>query len=265
MGRLEGKVAIVTGGSRGLGAGAVEALCAEGATVMIADVLAEAGEASAEALRERGYRAHFIALDVRDAAAWAKAVETTMDGHGRLDCLVNNAGINITVDFEEATPEQFDAIIGINLRGAFLGTQAVIPAMRAGGGGSIINVASNSTGMIVPAAAIYAISKSGLASLTKSTGVHCALKGYNIRANSIHPGPHQTEMMTNPEVLALPEVRALLDAIPMGRLGRPDEFGKLVVFLASDDSSYMTTSELFLDGGLTTVSFADPGRAQAGA
>ncbi|MDB5702310.1 MAG: short-chain dehydrogenase/reductase [Sphingomonadales bacterium] len=264
MGRLDGKVAIVTGGVRGLGGAAVAALAAEGAAVLVGDVLDEIGEASVEALVRGGARAAYVPLDVRDAASWDSAVETALRLWGRVDCLVNNAGINIPVDIEAGTADQFRAILEVNLIGAFLGIKAVLPAMRQSGGGSIINVASNSTDMIQPATSLYGASKAAIANLAKTTAVHCALRGDNIRVNSIHPGPHETEMLTNPEVQAMPMFKALLDAVPMGRMGRPEEFGKLVVFLASEDSSYITASEMFIDGGLTAVSFADPTASRRG-
>lgn len=260
MGRLNDKVAIVTGGSRGLGGGAADALCAEGASVVIADVLDEVGQARASDLQAAGHRARYVHLDVRDAQSWATLVDGVIATEGRIDCLVNNAGINIPIDIEEATVEQFQAILDVNLIGAFLGIKAVLPAMRGGGAGSIINVASNSTKMALPTTSLYGASKAGIANLTKTTAVHCALKSDNIRVNSIHPGAHLTEMLENPQVQAMPQVRALVDAIPMGRMGLPAEFGKVVVFLASEDSSYMTAAELFTDGGLTVVSFADPAR-----
>jgi 3alpha(or 20beta)-hydroxysteroid dehydrogenase len=259
MGRLSGKVAIVTGGARGLGGGAADALCAEGAAVLIADVLDDAGEARVAALDEQGHKAAYHHLDVRDAAQWAQVVEAALARWGRIDCLVNNAGINIPTDIEAATLEQFQAVLDVNLLGAFLGIKAVLPAMKEGGG-SIVNVASNSTAMVLPDTSLYGASKSALANLTKTTAVHCGLRGYPIRCNSIHPGMHLTEMIDNPQVQALPQVRALKNAIPMNRMGLPAEFGKVVVFLASDDSSYMTAAELFTDGGLTVVSFADPAR-----
>lgn len=259
MGRLNDKVAIVTGGARGLGGGAANALCAEGASVVIADILDDVGQALATDLQAAGHRARYVHLDVRDGQSWTTLVDGVMATEGRIDCLVNNAGINIPIDIEEATVEQFQAILDVNLIGAFLGIKAVLPAMRSGGG-SIINVASNSTKMALPTTSLYGASKAGIANLTKTTAVHCALRGDNIRVNSIHPGAHLTEMLENPQVQAMPQVRALVDAIPMGRMGLPAEFGKVVVFLASEDSSYMTAAELFTDGGLTVVSFADPAR-----
>lgn len=262
MARLDKKVAIVTGGARGLGGATVDALAEEGATVLIADIIDEAGEARAAALRGRGLTAEYHHLDVRDALAWAGLVDTAMRKHGHLDILVNNAGINISITIEDATVEQLRDVIDVNLVGPFLGMKAAIPAMRQSGGGSIINIASNSTQMVLPLTSLYGATKSGLANLTKSTAVHCAQRGYNIRVNSVHPGAHETEMLTGGEgtrATDIPQVKALIDAIPMGRMGQPNELGKVVAFLASDDSSYMTASELFSDGGLTVVSFgADP-------
>ncbi|GLR65472.1 short-chain dehydrogenase [Acidocella aquatica] len=262
MGRLEGKTAIVTGGARGLGGAAVDALAAEGAVVVIADMLDEAGAARAAKLNAEGRKAEYVHLDVRDTANWAALVSGVVARHGRLDILVNNAGINAPVTIEDATAEQFRAILEVNLIGPFLGMKAVIPAMRASGGGSIINMASNSTQMVLPLTSLYGASKSALANLTKSTAVHCAQRGYNIRVNSIHPGAHETEMLLGnggAKPADIPQVRSLINAIPMGRMGKPSEIGSVVVFLASEDSSYMTASELFSDGGLTVVSFgADP-------
>lgn len=260
MGRLTDKVVIVTGGARGLGGGAVDALCAEGAKVVIADVLDEAGEARASDLTAAGHTARYARLDVRDADAWSALVDETMAQWSRIDCLVNNAGINNPIDIEESTADQFRMVLEVNLIGPYHGIKAVLPAMRQGGGGSIINVSSNSTAMVLPTTSLYGASKAALANLTKTTAVHCALKGDAIRVNSIHPGAHLTEMLDNPQVQAMPQVKALVNAIPMGRMGLPAEFGKLVVFLASDDASYMTAAELFTDGGLTVVSFADPSR-----
>lgn len=258
MGRLDGKVAIVTGGARGLGGAAAAALAAEGAAVLVGDVIDDVGQDSVEALNQGGARAHYVSLDVRDEASWSNAVDTAMKMWGSVDCLVNNAGINNPIDIEAATADDFRAILEVNLIGAFLGIKAVLPAMRKSPYGSIINIASNSTDMVQPETSMYGASKAAIANLAKTTAVHCALGGDNIRVNSIHPGPHATDMMTNPQVQALPLVKALLDAVPMGRMGRPEEFGKLVAFLASDDSSYITATEMFIDGGLTAVSYADP-------
>lgn len=260
MGKLDGRVALVTGGARGLGASAVEALSEEGAAVIMADILDEAGDERARTFTGTGRKVHYAHLDVRDASEWSAVVDETLRRWGRIDCLVNNAGINVPVDIESASIEQFRSVFDVNVLGTFLGIKAVLPAMRKGGAGSIINVSSNSTHMALPATSLYGASKAAIANLSKTTAVHCGLLGDNIRCNSIHPGMHLTEMIDNADVLAMPEVRALRNAIPLGRLGSPSEFGKIVVFLASDDSSYITAAEIIADGGLTAVSFADPKR-----
>lgn len=266
MRRLKGKIAIVTGGARGMGAAASQALADDGAVVIITDILEDAGRDHAAAICASGGAAHFLPHDVTDTASWEDVVATVLRDHGRLDCLVNNAGISQPLTIEETSPEQFRRTLEVNLIGPFIGMKAVLPAMRQGGGGSIINVASNSTQLIMPENTAYSASKAGIANLSKTTAIYCALNGDNIRVNSIHPGPHETEMLTKPEVRALPQIKALLDAIPMGRMGRPEEFGKLVAFLASDDSSYMTATELFCDGGLTAICFASPlGKPDRGA
>ena len=254
MARLTGKAAIVTGAARGLGAAAATALCAEGAAVMITDVLAEIGEATAAGLRTAGYQAEFTELDVRDAASWQATVQRTLDRFGRLDCLVNNAGINFVRTIETATVDEFRAILDVNLIGPFLGMQAVIPVMKAKGG-SIVNIASNSTRKVVALTTIYGATKAGLANLTKTAAVHCASSGYGIRINSVHPGPHETEMLLGgiSQAVDIPEVRRMMEMIPMSRMGKPSEVGTVVAFLASDDASYMTGAEIFVDGGITVV------------
>lgn len=151
-------------------------------------------------------------------------------------------------------------VMDINFYGAFLGIKAVLPAMKARGGGSIINVSSNSTEMIVPTTTYYAASKAALANLTKTAAVHFGLQNYGVRVNSVHPGPHATDMLGDPKIAEMPHIRMMRDAVPLGRFGEPEEFGQLVLFLASDESSYITASEVFIDGGLTRVSYPSPRR-----
>jgi 3alpha(or 20beta)-hydroxysteroid dehydrogenase len=255
MDRLKDKVVIVTGGARGLGGAASVAMAAEGATVMVTDVLEAAGRQTQAAIEESGGRARYAQLDVRDADAWSAVVAETVDAFGGIDVLVNNAGMALSRTIEEATLEDFKRVMDINLFGAFLGIKAVLPQMISrGAGGAIVNVSSNSTDMILPTTSMYGASKAALANLTKTTAVHVARKGYGIRANSIHPGPHATDMLADPEVANQPHIKAMNDAVPLGRFGRPEEFAHLVVFLASDESSYITASEFFIDGGLTRVS-----------
>jgi 3alpha(or 20beta)-hydroxysteroid dehydrogenase len=252
MSQLQNKVALVSGGARGIGGAAATALCDAGAAVVIGDMLAEVGEAKAAELRAAGHRATFVTLDVRQAADWAAAVERAGAEYGGLDILLNNAGISISKTIEDATEADFRHIFDINVMGVFLGMQTAIPALRARGGGAIINISSNSTQKIVALASIYSATKAAVANLTKTTAVHCAQ--YNIRVNSIHPGPTETAMLLGSSRDAdLPAVRAMINAIPMGRMGKPPEIASVAVFLASDASAYMTGAELFVDGGVTMV------------
>lgn len=253
MAQLEGKVAIVTGAARGLGAGAAEVLARDGAAVLLTDVLAEQGEATAQRLRDRGYRAAFRILDVTDAAAWESTFDDAAQRFGSVNVVVNNAGINLPKTIEDLTVEEFRKVIDVNLIGCFLGTQQAIRRMKESGGGSIINIASNSTQNVVPLTAPYSPTKAAVANLSKVAAIHCAVERYNIRVNSVHPGPFETDMLTGGAARAtdIPQVRQLIDAIPLGRMGQPLELGEVVAFLASDASSFMTASELFVDGGLT--------------
>jgi 3alpha(or 20beta)-hydroxysteroid dehydrogenase len=253
MGLLDGKVAIVTGAARGLGFGIARAFCEAGAAVMLTDVLAE-GEESAASLRREGLEAAFMTHDVTDTQAWADVVAKTVEKWGRLDSLVNNAGINFILTIEEATVEDFRRILDINLLGPFRGTQAVIPAMKASGGGSIVNISSNSTRKMVPQTTVYSATKAALANLSKTSAAHLARSGANIRVNSIHPGAHATNMIVGDGAHSASGamVEMLVSMIPMGRLGEPSEVGTTAVFLASDMASYITGAEIFVDGGATT-------------
>lgn len=253
---LAGKVSLVTGAARGLGLASAWAMAEAGAAVMITDMLADIGEASAAELRAAGHKAAFRAHDVRDAGAWASVVADTVNEFGGLDILVNNAGISHPCTIEDATEEGFRRMLDINLIGPFLGMQAAIPAMKVRGGGSIVNISSNSTRKVVALTTTYAASKAGLANLTKSASVHLAESGSGIRCNSVHPGPCETEMLMGEggkSGAELPAVKAMIQTIPMRRMGRPAEVGALVAFLASDAASYLTGGEYFVDGGVSNV------------
>ena len=253
MALLDGKVAIVTGAARGLGLGIARAFCEAGASVMLTDVLAQ-GEQSAVTLRSEGYAAEFMTHDVTDMAAWEAVVKTVLDRWGRLDTLVNNAGINLILTIEEATVEDFQKILDINLLGPFRGTKAVIAAMTASGGGAIINISSNSTRKMFAQTTVYSATKAALANLSKTSAIHLAHSGAKIRVNSIHPGAHATNMIIGEgEHSASAGLLDMLVAmIPMGRIGEPAEVGATAVFLASDMASYITGAEIFVDGGATT-------------
>jgi 3alpha(or 20beta)-hydroxysteroid dehydrogenase len=251
--KLRGRVAIVTGAARGLGEAAARALCNEGAAVILTDVL-ELGEETAQRLTTEGHRAVFIQHDVRSTHEWHKVVEKTLETLGDVNILVNNAGVTYNASFEDVSLDQYKKIMDVNLFGAFLGMKAVLPSMKRTGNGSIINIASTTTDLIRAIAPCYGSSKAALANLTKSAAVHCAEQGYGIRINSIHPGAHATPMLIGPGGAreGLP-ADAAIAGVPMKRMGKPVEVGAVVAFLASDDASYMTGSEVFVDGGMTIV------------
>jgi NAD(P)-dependent dehydrogenase (short-subunit alcohol dehydrogenase family) len=253
MSGLEGRVALVTGAARGIGAASAQALARLGAQVIVTDVLAERGEATAAAMRAEGLKAVFRPLDATDERAWDDVMKNVVAEFTRIDVVVNNAGINIAKTIEDITVEEFRRVIDVNLLSCFLGTKKGIAYMKGSGGGSIVNIASNSTATVVPLTTAYSPSKAAVANLTKVAALHCAVERYHIRVNSVHPGPTETEMLTGGAARAveIPQVKQIIDAIPTGRMAQPVEIANVVAFLAGDASSYMTGSEVFVDGGLT--------------
>ncbi len=246
--RLEGKVALISGGARGQGAVEAKLFASEGASVVIADILDDEGRQVEAEIAESGGSATYVHLDVTRESQWNDAVNTAVELYGKLDILVNNAGILIRAGVEDTTGEDWDRIMDINAKGVFLGTKAAIPAMRAAGGGSIINISSVAGLQGSPASAAYSSTKGAVRILTKSTAVQYAAEG--IRCNSVHPGLIYTDMTK--ETLDNPEgERDWLARVPMGRIGVSEDVAKGVLFLASDESSYMTGSELVIDGGIT--------------
>ncbi len=236
MSALAGRVALVTGGARGLGAAYVRGLHERGATVVIADVLEDEGFRLAESL---GERAHFVRLDVTDEQEWTSAVELAV-GLGGVEILVNNAGIANSGRIEKYGRAAWDAVIAVNLTGVYLGARAVVGPMKAAGGGSIINI-SSVQGMRGGAALHgYTASKWGVRGLTKSLAVELGVDG--IRVNSVHPGFVETDM-----TLTLDAERQI---IPLGRIAQPTDLVGAVLFLAGDESAYVTGIELVVDGGM---------------
>ena len=245
--RLQGKVALISGAARGMGAVEACMLAAEGAAVVVADLLDEAGQAVAAEIAESGGQALYVHLDVTDEAAWQSAVEVATDRFGKLDVLVNNAGIVRTERVLETTERIWDEVMSVNAKGVFLGTKAAIPAMRAAGGGSIVNISSSAglTGSTQNAA--YHASKGAVRIFTKAAAIQYAQ--YNIRVNSVHPGMIDTDMLAASRVGDVLEQR--LSVTPLARIGRPEEIAYGVLYLASDESSFVTGSELVIDGGRT--------------
>ena len=246
--RLEGKVALISGGARGQGAVEAKLFASEGASVVIGDILDDLGRQVEAEIAESGGNATYVHLDVTSESQWNDAVSAAVERYGKLDILVNNAGILIRAGVEDTTEEDWDRIMDINAKGVFLGTKAAIPAMREAGGGSIINISSVAGLQGSPASAAYSSTKGAVRILTKSTAVQYAAEG--IRCNSVHPGLIYTDMTK--ETLDNPEgERDWLARVPMGRIGVSEDVAKGVLFLASDESSYMTGSELVIDGGIT--------------
>jgi NAD(P)-dependent dehydrogenase (short-subunit alcohol dehydrogenase family) len=250
--RLQDRVAIVTGGARGIGKGIAGEFVKEGARVVVADIDDRLGEQAAAELRRDGAHATAAHCDVSDESQVKGLIEATMAEHGRLDVLVNNAAIGVYQTVTDATVEDFDRCLAVNLRGPFLGIKYAAAPMRAAGGGAIVNIASVHSVQNVGGTAPYAASKGGVAALTRAAAIDLASD--RIRVNAICPGWIHT-----------PLIQGIFDSAPDGdamrheverrqllkRLGTPEEVGRAAVFLASDDASYITGSLLFVDNGMT--------------
>ena len=242
MNRLEGKVAIVTGGAQGMGASHATRFVSEGAKVIITDINEEAGKTLEKSL---GKDAKFIKQDVTKKEDWDKVVKAANDTFGQIDILVNNAGISVNKPMMEMTEEDYRRIVDINQVSVFLGTQAVVPTMTELGKGSIVNVSSING--LVGGAVGYTDTKFAVRGFTKAAALQLAPLG--IRVNSVHPGVIETPMIQQGD--AAEQIKAFSKFIPMQRVAQPEEITELVLYLASDDSSYSTGSEFVADGGLT--------------
>ena len=240
-GTFAGKVAIVTGAARGQGLVEAERFVAEGASVVLTDVLADEGAAAAARL---GASARFVEHDITSADAWATVVATAVDMFGGLDILVNNAGIHVQRAIEETDEATFRRVIEVNLVGAFLGIQAATPALKARGGGSIVNIASIAGLKAVPVSVAYISSKFGLRGLTRSAALELGPSG--IRVNAVCPGVIRTPMT---ERLIVDREDEVALAIPLRRIGEPIDIAEVVLFLASDAASFVTGGEYVVDGG----------------
>ena len=246
--RLEGKVALITGGARGQGAAEAMLFAREGAKVVIADVLDREGMAVAAEIAELGGEALYVHLDVSSETDWRQAVDAAVSSYGKLDVLVNNAAIWRGGNVADTSSEEWDQVLAINAKGVFLGTKLAIPQMRNAGGGSIVNISSTAGLVGSRTSTAYSASKGAVRLLTKSTAVQYGADG--IRANSIHPGPIDTAMGDQvwPDAGSREET---IERTVLKRLGTPDDIANGALFLASDESSFMTGTELVIDGGLT--------------
>lgn len=265
--RVDGKVALISGGARGIGAECARVLAEAGASVMVTDVLGEAGRATVAEIQAAGGKVAYRDLDVTSEADWSAAVEATVAAFGGFDVLVNNAGIEIMGAIADVPYDEFRRIMAINVDGVFLGSKAAVLAMRPGGkagrGGSIINMSSVAGLIGVPWLTAYGASKGAVRIMTKDVAVECGRLGYGIRCNSIHPGVVATEMAESffRKNCALAGGKATLDemkaaflaAHPIGRMGVPRDIANAVRFLAADASSWITGVELPVDGGWTAT------------
>jgi 3alpha(or 20beta)-hydroxysteroid dehydrogenase len=248
VGRLDGRVALVTGAARGQGAAEARLFAAEGATVVVADVLDELGAGVAE---ELGAGASYLHLDVRHEAQWRAAIDSCEQSAGPLDILVNNAAVFRPGSLEETTPEAYLDVIAVNQLGCFLGMRAAVPSMRKAGGGAIVNVSSTGGLIGIPGNIAYNSSKWAVRGLTKAAALELAP---TIRVNSLHPGPVDTPMIHEVGLSLEDFARRWQPLVPLGRAAAPDEIARVALFLACDDSSFMTGSEVVVDGGRTAGS-----------
>lgn len=245
MGKLDGKVALISGGARGQGAAEAETFAREGAKVVFGDIRDAEGQKVEAAIRANGLEAVYVHLDVTSEADWQQAVQTAVGRYGKLDVLINNAAIVIPrVPIEERTVAEWDQVMAVNARGVFLGTKHAIPAMRRAGGGSIVNISSTAGLVGLPYFGAYVASKWAVRGLTKTAAIDLGHKG--IRVNSVHPGGIDTPMVAGTSGDA-----PFYKRLPVPRMGSPDEAARAVLFLASDEASYIAGAELAVDGGAT--------------
>ena len=257
MTRLAGKCAIVTGAANGIGFACARRLAADGAAVALADINAELGEAAAKKLRDEGARAIFVTTDVTERAAIDALVNRAVDEFGRLDIMLNNAGVALTASILEMSDDIFDKVLATNLRSAFIGTQLAARQMVAAGrGGVIINMSSVNALLAIPGLAAYACSKGGINQLTKVAAIELAT--HKIRVVAIGPGTILTELARKAVLGDDAGRRKILARTPLGRAGEPEEVASVASFLASDDASYITGQTIYPDGGRLALNYTAP-------
>ena len=257
MTRLTGKCAVVTGAAHGIGLACARRLAADGAAVLLADIDAAAGEAAARQLRDEGRQAAFASADVTERAAIAALVDRVVEEFGRLDIMLNNAGVALSAPILEMSDETFDRVLSTNLRSAFIGTQLAARRMIAGGrGGVIINMSSVNALLAIPGLAAYACSKGALNQLTRVAAIELA--PHNIRVVAIGPGTILTELARKAVLGDDAGRRKILARTPLGRAGEPEEVASVASFLASDDASYITGQTIYPDGGRLALNYTVP-------
>ena len=251
MGRVADKVVLVTGAGSGIGRAAAKLLAAEGATVIVSDINEPGG---LETVQQAGGRARFLPHDIAQEADWKRIIDDILAREGRLDGLVNNAGIAgpFPSTFESETVEQWQRILSINVQGVFLGCKHGVPAMRGSGGGSIVNLSSLAAFLGTPDLSAYGASKGAVRQFTKTVAIDCARKGYKVRCNSVHPGVILTPMGEG----ILPSEKArerMRKHIPIGQFGAPEDIAYGILYLISDESRFVTGAELVIDGGMNAI------------
>jgi NAD(P)-dependent dehydrogenase (short-subunit alcohol dehydrogenase family) len=267
MNSLQGKVALISGAARGIGGETAQLMAKAGAKVVIGDVLDDRGRQTVAAINAAGGQAEYIHLDVTSPDDWTAAINLATGKFGKLDVLVNNAGVFIGKGIEEISLDEWNKLVAVNMTGVFLGTKMCAPALREAGnnsehGSAIVNLASIAGIVGSQLDPLYSMSKGGVTLFTKSTALEFGRKGYRIRCNSIHPGVIQTDMGEQTFVARAqragsndiaPFRQSVINTIPQGRLGVPMDIAKGIVFLASDDAGYMNGAGLIVDGGVTAA------------
>ena len=249
MGRVDGKVALITGAASGLGSADAAVLAREGATVVLTDINESAGEAAAESIREAGGNAAFLALDVSDEEQWRQVISHIKSEQGRLDVLVNNAGLVMMGSPEDCSLEAFRKQNAVMSEGVFLGCKHALPLMHESGGGSIINMSSIASHLGYPIFFAYSAAKGAVRAMSKAIAVHCQMSGYKIRVNSLHPGAIDTPMID--QTTAELGLDSKQDVSPVVGLGQPEDVANIVLFLASDESRFVNGTEIVIDNALS--------------
>lgn len=252
MGRLDGKVAIITGAAKGLGEADARMFAREGATVILTDMDKDNGTRVAS---EIGASAEFHVQDVRDESAWEDLIADVVSRHGKLNILVNNAGVVEPGTIETQTAEEWRFVMAVSADGTFFGCKYAVPAMKASGGGSIINMASIASIQGEPVVAAYAAAKGAVESLSRSIAVHCANNGYNVRCNSVHPAGILTPMVEEigPKMMGRDDLRPASEGPAASALGEPDDIANTVLFLASDESKFINGAAIRVDNAKSVV------------